>query len=433
MSIRHRLPHHCRYRVAIALAAVLALPTAPTPTTIARSTASHSASRPPEALALSASALPAERAAAGLPYAEPGPHEAGWRRVQVAPGAGPAFAALVHYPALAAGEGAALDRTGAPYPAVAFGHGFFQEPLRYAGLLEHLASWGLVVISTESQAGLAPDHAQFAADLSATLTYLEGANADGGSWLQDALRIDRFGASGHSMGGGASILATAADRRIRALANLAAAETRPSALAAMAQVSVPVQLIVGSEDGIVAPADTQKLYEAARPPRLFSTIVGGSHCGFQTNPFPIGCDRGSLPVAEQLELTRQLLTAFFRFYLADSGDWDAVWGGPPGGDPRLRQTGEPGAGPTATGAAPTATSTAPGIPTATGGPATATAAPPTATVAATATLTLTAPETAAPSASAPPSATAAATGTAAPRGSACLPWLARGAAGAVGR
>jgi dienelactone hydrolase len=427
MSIRHRLPHHCRNRAAIVLAAVLALPTAPTTTSTARPTAWHSASRPPEALARGASALPAAWAAAGLPYAEPGPHEAGWRRVQVAPGAGPAFAALVHYPALAAGEGAALDRAGAPYPAVAFGHGFFQEPLRYAGLLEHLASWGLVVISTESQAGLAPDHAQFAADLSATLTYLEGANADGGSWLQDALRIDRFGASGHSMGGGASILATAADRRIRALANLAAAETRPSALAAMAQVSVPVQLIVGSEDGIVAPADTQKLYEAARPPQLFSTIVGGSHCGFQTNPFPIGCDRGSLPVAEQLALTRQLLTAFFRFYLADSGDWEAVWGGPPGGDPRLRQTGEPGAVPTATGAAPTATSTAPGTPTATGDPATATAAPPTATPAATA------PATAAPSASAPPSATPAATGTAAPRGSAWLPWLARGAAGAVGR
>lgn len=163
-----RLPHHCRLQAAITLAALLALPAAPT--TTAGTNARQSASRPSDTLALSPSALPAARPAVELPYAEAGPHQAGWRRVQVAPGAGPAFAALVHYPALAAGEGAALDRAGAPYPAIAFGHGFFQEPLRYAGLLEHLAGWGLVVISTESQAGLAPDHALFAADLSASLS-----------------------------------------------------------------------------------------------------------------------------------------------------------------------------------------------------------------------------------------------------------------------
>lgn len=286
--------------------------------------------------------------AAGLPFAEPGPWPAGWRRVEVAPSVGTPFWALVTYPAESAGDGADLDGAGGPYPAIAFGHGFFQEPVRYAGLLAHLATWGFVVIATESQGGLAPDHARFAADLSDTLTYLERAQADEGSWLRGAVRLDRFGASGHSMGGGASLLATAADRRIRAVANLAAAETRPSALAAMSQVAVPLHLIVGSEDAIVAPASTQRLYEAARPPRLFTTIVGGHHCGFQNDPFPIGCDRGSLPAAEQMALTKHLLTAFFRLYLTDDGDWDAVWSGPPDGDERLRQTADPGPRPTGT-------------------------------------------------------------------------------------
>ncbi|MBK8541980.1 MAG: hypothetical protein IPL60_18590 [Ardenticatenia bacterium] len=337
------------------------------------------------------------------------------RRARRPPERGPAFSALVYYPPSRPGEGAALDSSAGPYGAVAFGHGFFREPIRYAGLLAHLATWGLVVIATESQAGLAPDHGQFAADLSATLTYLEEASADGSSWLREAVRVDRFGASGHSMGGGASILATAADRRIRALANLAAAETRPSALDAMREVAVPVQLIVGSEDGIVAPASTQKLFEAARPPRLFTTLVGGYHCGFESDPFPIGCDRGSLPAAEQLALSRHLLTAFFLLYLGDDGDWDAVWGGPPGGDPRLRQTGEPGARPTETVEAPGTPTT--GTP-ATTIPATASAPTPTATTTATATESATA--------TAPPSATAAATtGTAAPQGAAWLPWLAR--------
>ena len=409
MPASKTLPRRRRQPATIVLAATLALLVG------LASSLGPAASGPTEHAARGAPAGPAARSAMGLPYADPGPHQAGWRRVQVAPSAGPAFSALVYYPALAAGEGAALDSSAGPYGAVAFGHGFFQEPIRYAGLLAHLATWGLVVIATESQAGLAPDHGQFAADLSATLTYLEEASADGSSWLREAVRVDRFGASGHSMGGGASILATAADRRIRALANMAAAETRPSALEAMREVAVPVQLIVGSEDGIVAPASTQRLYEAARPPRLFTTLIGGYHCGFETDPFPIGCDRGSLPAAEQLALSRHLLTAFFLLYLGDDGDWDAVWGGPPGGDPRLRQTGEPGARPTETVGAPGTPTTGP---TAATSPATASAPTPTATTTVTATEAATA--------TAPPSATAAATtGTAAPQGAAWLPWLAR--------
>lgn len=331
-----------RARIAIGLVVAVAL----CATALAAAVMIATDHRPPADPAPDDVARTAAPTAAGLPYAEPGPWPAGWRRVEVAPGDGAAFAALVYYPARSPGEGAAVDGLGGAYPAIAFGHGFLQTPNRYAGLLAHLASWGFVVIATESQSGLAPDHGQFAADLSATLTFLERATADQGSWLRGAVRIDRFGASGHSMGGGASVVATAADRRIRALANLAAAETRPSALAAMPEVAVPVQLIVGSEDGIVAPASTRQLYEAARPPRLFTTIVGGHHCGFQTDPFPIGCDRGSLPAAEQMALTQHLLTAFFRLYLTGDGDWDAVWSGPPDGELRLRQTADPGPRPT---------------------------------------------------------------------------------------
>lgn len=324
----------------------------------------------------------AQGVAEGLAYAEPGPLPAGWRQVRVDPERGAAFSALVYYPAPVAGEGAPVSAEGAPHPAIAFGHGFLQEPTRYRGTLAHLASWGFVVIATESQAGLATDHAQFAADLSASLSFLEQAAGDGASPFHDRVRTEGFGASGHSMGGGASVLAAADDGRIAALANLAAAETRPSAVQAMRSVAAPVHLIVGSEDAIVPPSSTRRMYDAARAPRLLTTIVGGSHCGFQSDPFPIGCDRGSLPADEQLALTNHLLTAFFRLYLADADDWETVWGPSADSDPRLQRLADPGPTPTATptppvSSTPTTSAGATASPTATSVPS---VAPPTAPV-----------------------------------------------------
>lgn len=274
----------------------------------------------------------------------PGPRAAGWRRVSVPREDGSVFTALLTYPALAAGENAALDGAGRPYPAVVFGHGFFQTPDRYLGTLNHLATWGYLTLSPESQTGLATDHAAFAADLSAGLTWLIAQDGDATSWLAGQVARSAFGAAGHSMGGGASLLAAAADPRIRTVANLAAAETKPSALAAMPRIHVPLSLVVGGSDSIVPPESTARLYEAANSPRQLVRLEGGYHCGFEDTPFPLGCDSGPLPPAEQLALTRARLTAWFGLYLrGDRSLSEAVWGLPT--DPRVTLTADPGTTP----------------------------------------------------------------------------------------
>jgi len=283
-----------------------------------------------------------DSAHAGVPADETLPHRAGWRRVTVTPSRGPAFAALLYYPALAGGEGATYDGSAAPYPAVAFGHGFLQTPDRYAGTLQHLAAAGFFVIATESATGASPDHAQFALDLRESLTYLQQAGEQPDSWLYQQVRSSRFGVFGHSMGGGASVLAAAGDERIGALAHLAAADTRPSAVAAMRDVRVPFHTIVGSQDTIVPPASTRRIHDAGGPPRILSTIAGGSHCGFQTTPFPIGCDRGSLPATDQIALTARLLQAFFQVYLDTEDAWRAVWGPEAEAGPPLGREADPG-------------------------------------------------------------------------------------------
>ncbi len=275
-------------------------------------------------------------------YAAGGPFNAGWQQVTVSRPGGSTFAARLFYPATATGEGAPYAGDLAPYPAISFGHGYLTSRSYYQSTLEHLATWGYFVMATESGMDLFPNHSNYADDLRHCLTYLEGGNADPISWLFSQVDTAHFGLSGHSMGGGASILAAARDPRVVALANLAAAETSPSSTAAMADVRVPVRLIVGSADGIVSPNTTLGMYNNGRAPKQFSNIQGGWHCGF-LDSYNLFCDSGPMPRADQLRQTRRLLTEFFNLYLkADQGPWRSVWGPEWDDDPQVVTDRDPG-------------------------------------------------------------------------------------------
>ncbi|MDY7109967.1 MAG: hypothetical protein SYC29_15150, partial [Planctomycetota bacterium] len=266
-------------------------------------------------------------AAAGDDLSAPGPFEAGWTRVQVTRPDNSTFDATLYYPATTGSAEAPYDGAGAPYPAVSFGHGFLQPVSQYHSTLSHLATWGYFAIASQSNGGLFPDHEQFAGDLNLCLTWLEEQNADAGSPLYEQVAVTCFGLSGHSMGGGASILATAMDSRIVALANLAAAETNPSAIDAMDQIMIPVRLISGSDDAIVPPDQHgQLMYDNGHAPKQHQIIQGGFHCGFVDEWFWF-CDSGDLTREEQLAITRRLLTEFFNLHLKDAQDlWRVVWG-----------------------------------------------------------------------------------------------------------
>lgn len=286
--------------------------------------------------------LAAARRAGGDGLSDPGPYQyAGWQQVTVTRPDNTTFTARLYYPAYSSGQGAPYNGSGAPYPALSFGHGFLTSHTYYQSTLVHLATWGYFVIATESGMGLFPDHQAYANDMRYCLTYLEQQNANNGSWLYQQVDTAHFGIFGHSMGGGASILATAADARIRAMATLAAAETNPSAIAQMPNIQVPVRLIAGDQDGIVDwQQNTLLMYNAGRPPRQLPRIVGGWHCGFlDSNMF--GCDSGPLARATQLAITRRLLTGFFNLYLqGDQTVWRAVWGPERDDDPIVPLHGE---------------------------------------------------------------------------------------------
>jgi dienelactone hydrolase len=270
---------------------------------------------------LSAAILPAQD------FSSAGQYQPGWQEVTVTRPDSSTFQALLFYPAQTAEQNAVIDARAARCPGISFGHGFLVNPDKYRSTFAHLASWGYVVIASRSGGELFPNHQKFADDLRFCLTWLVEQTQNPSSGLYDFLDIDALALSGHSMGGGASILAAAADSRVKALANLAAADTNPSAVSAMQNVKVPVSLISGSDDTIVpVGSHGQLMYNNGSIPKQIPVIAGASHCGFMDSDI-IFCDSGSISRTEQLAITRHLLTAFFQLHLKKNYTlWGWVWG-----------------------------------------------------------------------------------------------------------
>lgn len=256
----------------------------------------------------------------------PGPYKVGFTRVKVTRPDSSQFDAMLYYPASANGRNATYDGSGAPYPAVVFGHGFLTPVRMYVGNAQHLTSWGYFMILPMSAMELFPSHPAFADDFSYTLDYLTTQNANPASFLYQQIDIAHLGVSGHSMGGGVSILAAAQDNRIQAVLNLAAAETFPdSAIDAMATLHVPIALLAGSGD-IIAPPNRhqQPMYDNGRAPRLLAILDGANHCSFAANLRPCG---GTMDPATQLQITNRWTTAFFNLYLKGQSAYVSyIWG-----------------------------------------------------------------------------------------------------------
>ncbi|MGW3632166.1 alpha/beta hydrolase family protein [Streptomyces sp. NPDC005122] len=238
---------------------------------------------------------------------------------------GRSYSARVWYPGTTAGANAPV--AAGAHPGMAFGHGFFQGITQYESLLRHYASWGIITVAPQSQGGLFPSHSAFADDLNAALTWLTTQNSTTGSRFAGAVNTTRLAVSGHSMGGGAALLAASRNPAVKSVSTLAAAETNPSAVAASGTLSMPVQYVGGSSDTIAGvAANQQKMYDAKRSATQLRVITGGFHCGFEDSS-GLGCDSGNIARATQLKLTYGVTTAWLLYTLGDDSSlYDQVWG-----------------------------------------------------------------------------------------------------------
>lgn len=225
------------------------------------------------------------------------------------------ISARVHYPSLTTGLNEPL--LGGLYPTVVFGHGFNLFYDDYELLASHLASWGYIVIAPNVQNGFVVDHGEYAREMASSLRYIQNEGSRTGSQFLGSI-IGKTGVYGHSMGGGAAGLLHTEYPNIDAVVGMAAAETNPSAVSALASNTAPY-LAIGAEEDNVAPESSNAIpmYAASGGNKVHVSITGGAHCKFtDANTIcDIVSDPGSIDRSRQIELTTRYLTAFYNVYL----------------------------------------------------------------------------------------------------------------------
>lgn len=256
---------------------------------------------------------------------QPGEFYAGWRSESLQRG-NRNFNAVIYYPAYVEGLQTAINDTAGPYPIFAFGHGFLMQNSFYTSIFKHLATHGYIVIAPQF-----PDtqHGELADDLLHCVNFIKSQDTVTTSIFYGLVNKDKVGLSGHSMGGGASLLAASRDSTITLVAPLAAAETNPSAIARMNFIIGVVYLITAENDGITPPAVHQiPMYNSANPIKALPVIKGGNHTKFMDTAVWDWTDpRGYRTRADQLRLTRKYLTAAANLFLYEEREmWEYAFG-----------------------------------------------------------------------------------------------------------
>jgi hypothetical protein len=135
-------------------------------------------------------------------------------------------------------------------PAIAFGHEWLTGTARYSGLLEHLASWGIVAGAPDTQRGLAPSVLNLAFDLGTALDVVAGVRLGPGDI---SVHPAKLGVAGHGFGASAAVFAAAGmPGKLAAAAAIFPTVTSPRAEQPAASLKVPGIILT-------APGDTKAL------------------------------------------------------------------------------------------------------------------------------------------------------------------------------
>jgi pimeloyl-ACP methyl ester carboxylesterase len=187
---------------------------------------------------------------------------------------------------------------GGPYPPVVLVHAFQLGSGDYQVWAQKIASWGFVVtVPGHADPLLTPDNEKEVKTTLGVMDWLVAQNGDATSRFYGQLDVQKFGFVGHSLGGGAAIVAatrSATQGRVKAAVGLA-----PAALSVQSGLfggSTPILpdatsgywpatlVVTGTQDGIVAPSLSRTTYfDPATKPRAFLRIDRHCHMNYADN------------------------------------------------------------------------------------------------------------------------------------------------------
>jgi dienelactone hydrolase len=210
----------------------------------------------------------------------------------------------IYYPSYTAGENTAVA-TFPNFPVIVFGHGFAMGWDAYANIWQHLAPQGYILAFVRTEGSLipAPSHGDFGDDLALVATKMLALNGAAGSPFNGKVK-QKVVIMGHSMGGGATMLAAENNTSIAGIVGLAPAETNPSAVSVCGNINVPALIFSGTNDGVTPPIDNHlPMYQGlASSCKSYVSITGGAHCYFANSNF--NCDFGESTSSQGISITR---------------------------------------------------------------------------------------------------------------------------------
>lgn len=220
----------------------------------------------------------------------------------------------VFYPAEADGELTPVAE--GKFPFLIVSHGFLMTYDAYAYLWEEYVPKGFIVVLPTTAGELFPDHEAYGRDIAfLSIRFPSLGKFPASPFFNKISR--RCAAIGHSMGGGATILAASYPNRISTTITLAAAETSPSAISAATMVNAPSLLFAAGDDCVTPPGVHQEpIYEAlASDCKTYISLDGGTHCQFADYNF--NCSLGELFCGSEITRDEQqdLITSFLTPWL----------------------------------------------------------------------------------------------------------------------
>jgi predicted dienelactone hydrolase len=221
-------------------------------------------------------------------------------------GAGRQIQTEIYYPATSTGDNVAV--ASGQFPVITFGHGFAMSWDAYTNIWQHYVARGFILAFPRTEGGLipGPSHGDFGSDLLIVNDKMMALNSNNTSIFYGSV-LQKSAIMGHSMGGGAAILAasnTINYPHMQTVIGLAPAETTPSAIAAAPTVGIPTLIFSGSSDGVTPPADHHiPIYQGLNSIcKGFVSITGGAHCYFANSNF--NCDFGESATSSNISITR---------------------------------------------------------------------------------------------------------------------------------
>ncbi|AHC24405.1 MULTISPECIES: dienelactone hydrolase family protein [Mycobacteriaceae] len=198
-------------------------------------------------------------------------------------------------------------------PGIAFGHDWLTGSDRYAGTLEHLASWGIVAAAPDTEKAFAPSVLNLAVDLGTTLDIIAGVRLGPG---KISVHPSKLGVVGHGFGGSAAVFAAAGmGSRLKTAAALFPAVSSPPAEQPAAGLALPGLILRASADSSSLRSNADALAQAWTSSTL--RIVNKGESGGLVEGRRLAKAVG-LPGADKgtQKAVRALLTGYLLFVLA---------------------------------------------------------------------------------------------------------------------